>query len=292
MLSADRITYGIHSLAPYQRSDGLPFGILKVLGGGSISLAAEFEDLFGGSNKFQWASEPKTISSEFTAIVKSMPDFLFEVYLGATVSTTAADSGGTASAIVNKLNASVVASTGVTSVITIDTAVDLKSGIYVIKVVSATTVDIFSLTDIDFARGANLAYDDDLLKITATPLTVVQGAPVAIPGLGVSLNGDSGAIAMVTGDTAIFNLAKPHNGISEITIGSTGTTFPAHGLIALAAPRADGSQFEIEIFNAIGAGFPIGLEETVFAIPELTVKLLYDAAENAVARIRAIAGPV
>lgn len=289
-LSADRITYGIHSIAPYQRSDGLPFGILKILGGGTISLAAEFEDLFGGSNKFAWASEAKTISSEFVAIVKSMPDFLFEVYLGATITTTVADSGGTASAVANKKGASVVVTTGITSVITIDTAVDLKSGIYVIKAVSATTVDVYSLTDIDFSRGANLEFDDDTLKITATPLTIVTSTPTAIPGLGVSVNGDSGTIALVTGDTAIFNLTRPHGGISEITIGSTGTSFPEHGVVALAAPRADGSQFEIEIFKAVGAGFPIGLEETVFAIPELTMKLLYDADENAIARIRTIAG--
>ena len=46
-LSADRIAYGIHSMAPYRRSDDLPYGILKVIGGGTINLSAEFEDLFG-----------------------------------------------------------------------------------------------------------------------------------------------------------------------------------------------------------------------------------------------------
>lgn len=46
-LSTNRIVYGIHSMAPYQRVDGLPFGILKVIGGGTLSLSAEFEDLFG-----------------------------------------------------------------------------------------------------------------------------------------------------------------------------------------------------------------------------------------------------
>ena len=63
-LSTNRIVYGIHSIAPYSRTDYTPYGILKVLGGGSMTLSAEFEDLFGGSNRYAWASEPKTISSE------------------------------------------------------------------------------------------------------------------------------------------------------------------------------------------------------------------------------------
>jgi len=61
-------------------------------------------------------------------------------------------------------------------------------------------------------------------------------------------------------------------------------------VVALSAKRADGSLFEIDILKAVGAGFPIALEETVFSIPELTIKLLYDAAKNAVAKITATAG--
>ena len=56
----------------------------------------------------------------------------------------------------------------------------------------------------------------------------------------------------------------------------------------LSAKRSNGDIFEIEAFKALGAGIPISLEETVFAIPELTTKLLYDTAENAVFKIRAV----
>jgi hypothetical protein len=76
-LSENRIVYGIHNIVPYNRTTGLPYGTLKVVGGGTISLSAEYEDLFGGSNKYAWASELKTITAEFTATVKSMPDFQF-----------------------------------------------------------------------------------------------------------------------------------------------------------------------------------------------------------------------
>jgi len=289
-LSEDRIVYGIHSIAPYRRSDRTPYGILKVLGGGTISLSSEFEDLFGGSNKFAWASEPKTITSEFTATVKSMPDFLFELFLGASVSTTAASATGSVlTAVTNKLGTSVQdATTGIASV-AIATAADAKHGVYVVVATGADTVDIFHYTDIDHLVGSDLSYQDDALKITASAITVPgTGGTVAIPNTGLELTGGSGSIAFVTSDTAFFIIAKPHAGVSEITVGESGATFPLHGLDLLAAKRSNGDLFEIEAFSAIGAGMPISLEETVFAIPELTTKLLYDTPENAVFKIRAV----
>lgn len=51
-LNQDFIAYGVHSLVPYRRGDKKPYGVFKILGGGNISLSAEFEDLFGGSNKY------------------------------------------------------------------------------------------------------------------------------------------------------------------------------------------------------------------------------------------------
>ena len=92
------------------------------------------------------------------------------------------------------------------------------------------------------------------------------------------------------GNTAYFEVAAAHGGISDITIGKAATTFPSHGQLCLAQKRSNGDIFEIEIYNAVGAGFPITLEETVFSIPELTIKLQYDSDKDAIAKIRAIAG--
>jgi len=229
-LSTNRIVYGIHSMAPYRRSDDLPYGILKVIGGGTLSLSAEFEDLFGGSNKYAWASEAKTISSEFSATVKSMPDFLFEVYLGASVATTAAAALGSivdAAANVNGTSA-IDATTGMASVtIEAGSEADLKDAKYVIKAVSATTVDVYALTDIAFDKGTDMVFEDDLLKITATPITVPgTGGTVSIPNTGLEITGGSGAVAMTTDDTASLRVAASHGGVSEITIGGSQATFP------------------------------------------------------------------
>lgn len=292
-LSTNRIVYGIHSMAPYRRTDGLPYGILKVIGGGALSLSAEFEDLFGGSNKFAWASEAKTIASEFTATVKSMPDFLFEIYLGTDAATTtaAAALGTIRQAIANFKGTSVVAATGIASA-TVKTGseADLKDAIYIVEAASATTVDVYALTDIAFDKGTDLEYVDDTLKITSSALTIVASTAVEIPSTGVELTGGAGVIGMTAGDTAVFAVSAAHGGISQITIGKSTTNFPEHGIVALSQKRADQSLFEIEILKAVGGGFPLSLEETVFAIPELTIKLLYDEAANAIAKITATAG--
>lgn len=292
-LSANRIVYGIHSMAPYRRSDNLPYGILKVIGGGSLSLAAEFEDLFGGSQKYAWASEAKTTQAEFTASVKSMPDFLFELYLGATVSTTSASATGSIlTALTNSKGTSVVsATTGIDSVgIVSGSEADLKDGLYVVKAVSATTVDVYALTDVSFDKGTDIDFEDDALKITDSALTIATSSDVTIPDTGLELTGGSGTIGMTTDDTAFFRVSAAHGGVSSITIGKATASFPEHGIVAMAAKRADGSLFEIEMFKAVGGGFPISLEETVFAIPELTIKLLYDEVKDKVADITAIAG--
>jgi len=291
-LSSNRIVYGIHSMAPYRRSDDTPYGIFKVLGGGAIAFSAETEKLFGGSNKFAWASESKTIDSTFTATVKSMPDFLFELYLGASiVKTASAALGSILEVLVNVSGTTLVSATGVVGLtIKAGSEADLKDGKYVVKAVSATTVDVYVLSDIAFDKGVDAVYEDDLLKITATPLTIVAATAVTIPNFGLELTGGVGAIAMVVGDTAQAQVAASHGGVSEMTIGQSQTNFPEHGIVALSAKRADQSLFEIEMFKAVGSGFPIALEETVYSIPELTIDLLYDECVNAIAKITATAG--
>ncbi len=291
----NRINYGVHSICPFRISDGLPYGILKVIGGGTMTLSSEFEELFGGSNKFAWAVEAKTISSEWTATVKSMPDFMFELFLGATVVQTAASTTGTVGDLANVKNATVFdATTGIATVAgKTSSEADLKDGIYIALVVSPTTVDIYALTDIEFKKlGAvnELAYLNEALKVNAAPLSIVASTATEIVGLGVELTGGSGTIAMVVGDTARFSVRSAHNGLSEISIGSASTLFPEHRQLALGQKRANGDTFEMELFRVVGSGMPIPFEEQTFAIPELAMKLIQDGVEDKVAVIRAKAG--
>ncbi len=289
----NRINYGIHSICPFRISDGLPYGILKVLGGGTMTLSSEFEELFGGSNKFAWAVEAKTISSEWTATVKTMPDFMFELFLGASVSTVAASATGTVGDLANVKGSTVMGAVGVASVAAKAGAeANLKDGIYIVKAVTATTVDVYALTDIEFKKlgSTSLEYVNESLKITETPLTVAMGAAVEIPGLGVELTGGASTIAMEVGDTARFSVRSAHAGVSVIDIGSSSTIFPEHRQLCLGQKRANGDTFEMELYKVVGSGMPIPFEEQTFAIPELSMKLVQDSASDKVATIRAKRG--
>jgi hypothetical protein len=288
----NRINYGIHSICPFRITDGLPYGILKVIGGGTMTLSSEFEELFGGSNKFAWAVEAKTISSEWTATVKTMPDFMFELFLGATVATTAAAALGTCSAL-ESVSGTIISATKLASVgIKTGSEADLKDGVYIIKAVSATTVDVYALTDIEFKKlgGAAVSYLDESLKITASPLTIVSATAVTIPNIGIEITGGAGTIALVTGETGRFHVNSAHAGVSTIDIGSAATLFPEHRQLCLGQKRANGDVFEMELYKVVGSGMPIPFEEQTFAIPELAMKLIQDSASDKVATIRAKRG--
>lgn len=295
MATYNRINYGIHSICPFRISDGLPYGILKVLGGGTLTLSSEIEELFGGSNKFAWAVEAKTISAEWTASVKSFPDFMFELFLGATVTTTSASATGTVGALSNVKGTSVLsATTGIASVNAISgSEEDLKDGVYIVKAVSATTVDVYYLTDIEANRSGatnTLTLTEDQ-KVNASPLTITTAsATTNVTDIGVQFVGGSGTIGMTENDTARFNVRSGHAGFSTIDIGQGSTVFPEHRQLCLSQKRANGDTFELELYRVVGSGMPIPMEEQTFAIPELSMRLVQDTTEDKVATIRAKRG--
>lgn len=285
-LSEPRNIFGVHSVSPYSRTTGEFYGILKVLGGSSISLTGETIDLMGGSSKYAWASEDGPITAEMSLKVKEYPDFLFELFLGKAPTANAAEASGNASAVANK-KGSVVAATGITASLTVGTAADLKFGKYVVKVVSATTVDVYFSSDADIARGTNGTYQNDLLKITATALTVVSGMPVAIPNFGLSLNGGAGVIGMTTGDTATFEIRPVNSKSMTVSIGSSSdSTFPEFGALVYAQKRGNQELTEIDALRCKGIGLPIGFEENAWSEAEIKAKLLYDSTQDAVFKFR------
>lgn len=292
-LSADRIIFNIHSICPVNRTTGLPYGILKVLGDASLTLSAESVDLYGGSNKFPWASEVTQIQSQFTANVRALPDFLFELYAGGSASTTAASATGTCGTLTNKVGTSVMnGTTGIASAtLKSGETSELKAGRFIVKAVSATTVDVYAVTDLDFTDGTDVSFQNDALKITASPLTITASTAVEVPNTGIELTGGSGTIGMTEDDVAYYDVAPAHGGISDITLGQSGITFPEHELFIYAAERSDGSKFEIHAYKATSsAGIVIPLSQGGFGITDLTAKLLYDSTAGKVADIRAIAG--
>lgn len=289
-VSDPRIIYGIHSISPYSRLDKTPYGILKVIGSAALALSADLEQLFAGSNKYAWAAESKTVSTELTAKVKAYPGFLFSLFLGATVTDAAADAAGTISTLTNFKGTSLQnAVTGI-STVTIKAAskANLKFGKYVVKVLTATTIGIYLLSDIDIARGTASSYVDDTLKLSDTVAAITSAGAIDVIGLGLTFTGGSGTIAMTVGDTASFEVLPPSSKSSQIIVGKSTDTFPNFGALLLAQKRATGEMFEIDAHNCVGGGLPISLEEQTFSQPELKMTCLYDSTLDRVFTMRHI----
>lgn len=291
-LSDPLSNFGIHSATFFNRATGEPYGQFRVLGDSGLDFSSSGIKLYGGSSDAPWDSQRTVSESMLTMNVKEFPDFLFEKVLGSTVTTTATSTTGTVSAITNKSGSSIVASTGIASAsFKTGEELNMKAGRYTVKYATATSVDVFIDTNIDETRGDNLTFQDDLLKITASPLTITQSAAVEIPNTGIELTGDSGVIALTATDTATFEVAHPHSGFSDIAIGATSDTIPEIGISVWGQLRDNQSYVTAELHRAkASSGIVLPFAEKGFSITPLTFDLLFDSAKSKVADVRILTG--
>lgn len=290
-LAAPRIFYGVYSMTPYNRVSKMPYGTLKVIGSSSIALSAPINELNAGANPFSWAAEAGFFKAEMSVKVKAFPGFLFQQFLGASVTDNVAEAGGSASALKNGQGTSVFqATTGIASVgVVSGSEADVKFGKFVAIATDATHVDVYELSDIDGRRGSDLDFINDSLKITASPLLITTGAVATpIPNTGLELIGGSGTIGMTVGDTAYFSSRPINQKSSVIRVGSAQTALLGFGALILAQKRATAEMVEINAFNCVASGFPLPFEEKKFAEVDCKVSLLYDAAEDAVYELEAV----
>lgn len=287
-LSQPRSVFGVHSVAPYSRTTGLYYGIMEVLESSSVSLNAEQVDLYGGSNKYPWASEDGNISAEMSLKVSQLEDFMFELFLGKAPTATTAETAGNITTLTNKYGTSIVAATGLLGTITASTAADLKFGKYVIKATGAAAFDLFMSTDIDHARGTDASYSSDLLKVAAVS-GVATGAGSVISGHGITVTGGASATAFTTGDTATFEVRPINSKSSVVNIGAAADVFPEFGCIIMAQRRSGDEFFELDAYRCKASGMPINFETKAWNKPEVKAKLLYDSAKDGVFKVRATA---
>lgn len=290
-LSAPKLLYGVHSVCPYSRTTGLPYGILKVVGSANLTISSEKEKLYGGSQKYAWGSEVKTITSEVAMKVKAFEGFMFELFLGATVTESSADTSGAITTAANKNGTSVIdATTGIASIaINASTKTSLKFGRYVVKAVNATTVNFYVLSDVDFDRGTDVSYQSDSLEVLAAAVTVTDsGGTTDVDSLGITITGGSGTVAMTADDTATFEIKPPSSVSSVIVLGKASASFPEFGAVFVSQRLSDGQMCEVNAYKCSAAGFPIAMTENAWAETDITIDMLYDSVLDKLAEIRMI----
>lgn len=278
-LSQPRSIFGVHSVTPYSRTNGMFYGTLKVLKSSSLSLQGELIELMGGSSKYSWAAEDGQIKAEMSLKFSEYADFLFELFLGKAVTANAAETTGSITTLTNKYGSSIKATTGIASVAILSgSEADLKYGHYVIQAATTTTVHVYYFPDGDIGAGTNGSYSTDTGRITSSALTVVQSTATNIPNFGIKFTGDSGTIGITAGDTATFSVRPVNTGSTEVNIGSSAdSVFPEFGCLVLAQKRGNGELTELDCYRCKSAGMPIGFEMSAWSEADVKVKVLYDS---------------
>lgn len=249
---------------------------LVILGEITSEFSQELIDNYGGSNPFPWASAPGVADASLSMTVKQYDvqvlKYLAPYIASALTENTSGDVSGFAGNLANVIGASAFnATTGIASVAPTASQSPVF-GDYLIKVVSATTVDVYLDNQLD-----GLDYVNDALKINSTPITIPgTSGTVAIPGTNLTLTGGSGAIAMTIGDIARFN-ARPINAYNyEFLIGKTGASFREFSLTIFAEKIGQGYR-ALHLPRVIANGTPINFPEKEWSTFEATLKILYDS---------------
>jgi hypothetical protein len=270
-LSRSQSVFGIHSICAYNPDTFEPYGIAKVVGSLAFQNSGEQIPLHGGSSLYPWEIEAGIISAEGSFLFKEVPDWSFQAFQGAAATTNAAETGGAATTIANINGTSAVAATGILSVgVESGQEAEVKTGLYMVKVVTATTVDVYALTDVDFRRGTDLTYQNDALKITASPLTIATSTAVTIPNTGLELTGGGGTIAMTVGDTAWFDARSINTGSTTVTVGADGNTFLDTGILCAAQKKGNSEIFLLDLMRVKATGFPFNLTEKAWMESEIS----------------------
>lgn len=275
-----KIFRGIGGITVYNRDDRVPIVNLRVLSEASLNFKPEYEELKIGGKV--WDSEVKESSVELSYTVSEYPKKHLEVLSAATASDHTVTASGEIALLENVNGDSVYkATTGIASV-SIGTVTDLKEGEYVVKAVSATTVDVYALSDVSFGDGTDGAVIDDTMVI-AQGLSITQSSETAIPKFGISLVGGSGTIAMTVGDTCHFTVRRASSTGYTLKVGSQLDSFGEYGVLLI--PRKKGTSYRfIDVFRCQIAGLPISLKDG-YSEAQITVKALYDSAKDGYFRI-------
>jgi len=289
-LSDPRSIFGVHSVSAYDRTTREFKGILKVLGSSSLTINSEMSPLTGGSSKFPWHIEDGAMTAELALTFRQYDSWIYELFLGKAATDISAEASGNVSTLENTVGTSVFdATTGIASIAAESgQESELKFAHYVVKAVSATTIDIYASSDADFGRGTLEDFENDLLKITPSPLTVSgTGGVTSVANFGLEITGGSGAVALVTDDVAIFRVRPVHTGgAMEVVIGGQSDSLPEFGAVVMAKKRGNGELFEAELYRVKAAGLPINFNENEWSEASVTAQAFNDSARGGIGRFR------
>lgn len=273
-----QIMFGIKAIVPYNRQTLKPYGIAEVVGSGGLDLTGEVIALQGGSSRYPWQNAHGFIEPKITINFKEFPSFLYNIALGVTPEIKAA-ADGLIENTANVVGSGLFSATGkIIREINITDKSNLKFGKYIVQYnAGGPSIDVFASSDIDAGLGNSpLTLFDDFLKINEMPIDVAQGADIAIPQLGVTLDVATtaegfDATAADDGDSFAFEIIPPSDFYRDVVIGKAQDLFPDFGLYMFAEKGGDLSALFIDAFKCKMNGLPHTLTEKAYSEGEVTI---------------------
>lgn len=245
---------------------------------GSVNcdFTVEFADLIAGNAKMPIAREVVSMAGTIEATLKQVNSDWMQTTIGATVVVTAASAVGS---IINftefQTNLVVNPSNGIALVgLKAGAEKDLKAGIYVITVETATTISLKrNITGDGVKFDPNIPY-----QVTGTDITIVDSVASDftdvdnLASFGIEFTGGS-SVAMTPGDRFSFEIIAPHGAIDDIVIGEL-IQIPIVELQIYSEVKNDGGYTKITIPRAQASGLPITLNVGDFADTSSTFMML------------------
>ena len=278
--------FGLHSVSILDYTTKATLGIFKLPA--EIVLPGKFDsaELVGGAQPYIVEAERTYAKADSSIKFHQVDDKLFSLLGNASISSTSAETAGSISTPVNRKGTSVYlpsAETGIKAIaVKSGSEKDLKAGLYTIVATDATHFNILAATDSDFdgspLSGASKSVIDITGLINAAPIELTSSA-VEVSGWGITIDGGSGPLALVAGDTCTFEINPIHVGMLEGTVGLNPPILQQYSAYVSTQKTESGKIFNFYIPKVRPFGFDLPLAEYKFGEPDVGLKVMYCVSE-------------
>lgn len=269
--------FGLHAATLVDIATGLPLAEPILLSQGStLTVTREDIDIRAADNAFAIDSADGEGTAEISMTIDEMNSGAIQALIGTPVTRGTAGTTGAVTTLTDRNGTSVVSATvGIASVGIKVGSSPKYFGQFVVKAVSATTVDVYAMSDFGGLKIADALTG----KVNTTPLTITTATATDIVDadgvhIGLTLTGGSGTIAMTIGDTATFQSIPPY--VSEFSFDIRGDQGKKYYSMIFTASDSQARSCEVFVGKIKLGTLPIAFTPREWFSAEITGKAYPD----------------
>lgn len=282
--------FGVTDVSLYQISDGVPLAHLRAVGDCGGDFTADTVKVEGGSQNFPWKVAITGFKGSIKLKLREYSPEALAIFLGGTSTVYPAAATGAVVDDANVKGTTLKSAAGFLSpTITAGDEADAKSGWYILKAASASTVDIYAYSTAHLNRGTDATVQDNYIKLTASPLAIPSGtgATLVVADLGLTFTRGASALAVTSGDTMRFFVQAPISEAWKLKFGQSVPSFNDVGVI-IGGERDSGEGMMLHLYRCKCLGAPLNFVRKGYAEMDITVEPQYDSGFDGVGELMAI----